>query len=434
MEFITNREKLLKEMMENIMPTSDMLYFLVGYFYFSGFELLKDSLKDKNLKILVGMDIDKDLNNQIKEYFFIKSKENYVPDSLIQKRFCVSIKEVFETDIFDNVESFNRYRLFKEKLENGTLEIKKTREPNHAKLYLFEKKKELNEGGTYPGAVITGSSNLSYSGIKAQDEINVLSREKNDYLEAKKIFDKLWEESVKIFDKSNLDFFYNEINKKVPVDKLPKPYLLYIKVLEEYFNIERDKNIKLPSSITDGKYYNFQYQIDAVVDALEKIKTHKGVIISDVVGLGKSIIASTVAHNLGIKTIIICPPHLKEQWDDYRIEFDVNARIYTSGSVNKANIDLENDYKEKLIIVDECHKYRNSLTKDYGELWKLCQGNKVILISATPFNNKPDDIYSMVKLFQIPTKSTIQTVDNLYYQFWTLIKEYKNIQKGQKKR
>jgi superfamily II DNA or RNA helicase len=58
-----------------------------------------------------------------------------------------------------------------------------------------------------------------------------------------------------------------------------------------------------------------------------------------------------------------------------------------------------------LIIIDEAHNYRNEFIQDYGMLHELCQGNKVMLLTATPFNNQPSDIYSMLKLFQIPTKS-----------------------------
>ncbi|GAG03554.1 unnamed protein product, partial [marine sediment metagenome] len=87
---------------------------------------------------------------------------------------------------------------------------------------------------------------------------------------------------------------------------------------------------------------------------------------------------------------------------------------------------------EKLIIIDEAHKYRNENTETYAKLHQLCQGNKIILLTATPFNNRPQDIFSMIKLFQIPAKSTIQSAENLTVQFKQLIKEYKNIQKSQK--
>ena len=43
--------------------------------------------------------------------------------------------------------------------------------------------------------------------------------------------------------------------------------------------------------------------------------------------------------------------------------------------------------------------------------------NKVILLSATPFNNKPKDTFSLIKLFQIPTRSTLQTINNLTEYF-----------------
>ena len=87
----------------------------------------------------------------------------------------------------------------------------------------------------------------------------------------------------------------------------------------------------------------------------------------------------------------------------------------------KSNKDYENIDGEKLIIIDEAHKYRNELTKDYDDLKKLCSDNKVLLLTATPFNNKPQDIFAMIRLFQIPAKSTIRTVDNLAKRFKELI-------------
>ena len=99
-----------------------------------------------------------------------------------------------------------------------------------------------------------------------------------------------------------------------------------------------------------------------------------------------------------------------------RYNFDFNAKVYGSGSIEKA-LEEETDDEEKLIIVDEAHKYRNEKTKDYANLHRLCQGNKVILLTATPYNNAPKDIFSMIKLFQIPAKSTIRTVSNLSYSF-----------------
>jgi len=171
--------------------------------------------------------------------------------------------------------------------------------------------------------------------------------------------------------------------------------------------------------------------------AMQTLDRHSGVIISDVVGLGKSIIASTVANNLNLRTIIIAPPHLTTQWEEYRVEFNFNATVFSSGKIERA-LDhhqlLCQEGEQWLIIVDEAHNYRNEYTQDYALLHELCQNNKVMLLSATPFNNKPEDIFSMLKLFQIPTKSTLKTVQNLNTEFGQLINEYKALRKAQKEK
>ena len=92
---------------------------------------------------------------------------------------------------------------------------------------------------------------------------------------------------------------------------------------------------------------------------------NNGVIIADVVGL-ESIIASAIARNLALRTIVICPPHLKEQWEDYLIKFKVSGKVYTSGRISDA---VEEDVPgQKTIIIDEVHKFRNDETKDYLNL------------------------------------------------------------------
>ena len=104
----------------------------------------------------------------------------------------------------------------------------------------------------------------------------------------------------------------------------------------------------------------------------------------------------------------------------------VPAVTISRGSI-KETFKYEKYREENTIIIDEAHYYRNDSTIDYGDLHKLCAKNKVILLSATPFNNKPADIFNMIKLFQIPTKSSLQTIENLSDEFKDLIKEYNSI-------
>ena len=429
-QIITNQETLLGDVINNILPSCNNVYLLAGYFYFSGFKEIYKALSDKKIRLLVGMDLERDMANKINEveHLNIGSPSN----AMVKDQYYKGLVEAFnETDNFDSQDAVEAFTLFITKLGDGSLEIRKTKQPNHAKLYLFENKPEYAQGGDFPGTVITGSSNLTRSGLAGQFEVNVVFRDGNYNYCKKEIFDKLWT------DEFSLKIDFNDFTKNV-IEKtwLPcnfTPYHMYLRVLHEYFSMVEDKGYKMPASITNQKYLNLKYQIDIINYSIEKLQQHSGVIVADVVGLGKSIVASAIAHNLRLKTIIIAPPHLKEQWDEYRHEFDFNALVFGSGSIQEALKAINSD-EERLIIVDEAHKYRNGLTEDYADLRKLCVGNKVLLLTATPFNNKPQDIFTMISLFQLAAKSTIRTEENLSEKFVLLSREYKNIKNNQKEK
>jgi len=428
-QFITNQERLLSDVINNILPSAAKIDFLVGYFYVSGFKEIYKNLSGKHIRILVGLDVEKDIINAVRECELITERAISRGQIRDNHNKCF-IKLYNETDFFDSEENQEAFKILLEKIKTGSLEIKKTLEPNHAKLYIFENKPEFSQKGEYPGTVITGSSNLSRSGLRDRHEINVVFRDEH-FKEAQDLFNELWGKAVTIADKNNYEIFHKEVIEKIWFEKLPSPYLMYIRVLDEYFSLKAKGEIISPKNIAPG-VLDLKYQIDAVKQGLGIIKKHNGVIIADVVGLGKSIIASAITYNLKMKAIIIAPPHLCDQWIDYSYDFDLTAKIYSSGSIEKAL--EEDDDEEKVIIIDEAHKYRNENTDDYGNLHRLCQGKKVILLTATPFNNRPQDIFSMIRLFQIPAKSTIRTVDNLSYRFQELIREYKKIEKAQKEK
>lgn len=433
-EFITNQDKLLTDVVNNYLQDSDNLYFLVGFFYFSGFEEIFENLIDKNLKILVGLEIERGIMNQVKEVETL-TEQNFSRKE-IKDNFNKSLVELFnETNFFDTRKNIKAFKLFYEKIKDGTLEIRKTKDPNHSKMYLFEFDDEHSHHGEELGRVITGSSNLTRSGLRGQFELNVVLKDNSDFEKGKEIFDTLWNHAVVIADKDNIKIFEYDVIEKIWFDKLYKPILLYIRVLHEYFSINLKQKVKYPHEITNERFLNLRYQMDAIQLALSTIEKHNGVIVADVVGLGKSIIASATAHNLNLKTIVIAPPHLVKQWDDeYRDYFDFNAKVFSSGNIAKAleYLNSNSDGEPRLIIVDEAHKYRNEEIQDYGLLHNLCQGNKVILLTATPFNNRPQDVFSMIKLFQIPAKSTLKTVGNLAEEFARLVTDYKKLEKTQK--
>lgn len=422
---ITNRDKLTSTLINDVLPVSGNLFFLVGYFYFSGWELLHNNIKGKNLKMLVGLEIEKNILGRLQEVF--QTEEFNLSHKEIRNNYYTKLVEaVNATDKFDNAEE--SFKAFVEMIKDGRLEIRKTEHPNHAKLYIFEELPITNHGGERPGTIITGSSNLTASGMHFQHELNVYTNDKDDYIVSKDLFDELWKTATVIVDKDHLAEFDDKVLTKVWIDNLPSPYLMYIRVLKEYFDLGEEEVIINPKKITRSKFINLKYQVDAVSIGIKTIKKHNGIIISDVVGLGKSIIASAIAYNLGIPAIIIAPPHLYDQWDGYSNVFKFSAKIVSSGKITDA-LDYLLDDDEQLIIIDEAHKYRNERTIDYGTLHQVCQGNKVMMLTATPFNNRPEDIFSLIKLFQIPAKSTIQTVSNLGVEFADMIIRYKKVEK-----
>lgn len=435
--FITNEgDRTLSTIINNILPNKTAsLDFLVGYFYFSGIEELYKNLQDKKMRILVGLEMENDLQNLTHNFnAFVEKRKSSRLDIRLDNYESI-IKLFTQTDHFESKKKLEAFKLYYEKIKNGTLEIRKTKDPSHAKMYIFSYKDEHTECGEIPGSVITGSSNLTYSGLVGQNEINVRFQDKAEYKEAMGIFERMWETAIVLADKDHVEEFEDKVIKHVWYEKIYSPYLLYLRVLYEYFKLDTSENIYTPHDITDGRFYNLKYQEDAVRMGIDTIKKHNGVIISDVVGLGKSIIASTIAHNLKLRTIIIAPPHLVPQWNEYRADFNFTANVFSRGKLDKAldfYLSRQSENSQWLIIADEAHNYRNEFTQDYDILKKLCLGNKVMLLTATPFNNQPSDIYSMIKLFQIPTKSTLQTVDNLGQKFRELINSYKTLKKQHK--
>lgn len=406
----------------------------MGYFYFSGYAMLAEGLKDKQVRILVGLDLDSGISKGMNEVERLRQREPSRAQ-LREEYYSDLVRAASETDMLDSREKEEQFKVFCEKLLDGSLEIRRTVEPCHSKLYIFAYKEELNQRGRLPGAVITGSSNLSYQGLSGRLELNVRFDDKPNYNEGKRIFDELWADSVVVASRETQETWQKQVLQKIWVGKLPRPYLLYLRVLKEYFDIPEREGLLTPFDLTDGRFANLRYQTDAVKMALNALELHNGAIVADVVGLGKSIIAATLAKNLNLYTIIVCPPHLMEQWREYVAEFHLAANVFSAGKTEEAYRHLEglqDTGKPRLVIIDEAHRFRNEFTKDYENLHKLCARNKVLLLTATPFNNRPDDIYALVKLFQVPTRSTLNTVENLGLEFRELIKKYRELRERQR--
>ncbi|MDO4782651.1 MAG: helicase-related protein [Capnocytophaga felis] len=434
--FITNSgDKNLKNRIVNIIKGSDELKFLVGFFYFNGWQEIYETLQkfpQIKLKILVGLQVEK-LLHQLVEHDI--QKENLSQNEIVLE-FFESNKKALNDKSQDTENFHNQVEFFLEMLIQGRLEIRKTKNPNHAKLYLFKYNDNIKEINNQNGTFITGSSNFTQAGLSGgnfgQDEFNV---EIKDYgfEDAEQYFDELWESSIKITEiPERKQMLIDLIQHKTQVASVT-PFEAYVLVLKTYLDLQQTKILKPETEriLEEIGFKKFQYQLDAVNQALNIINEHNGVIIADVVGLGKSVIASLIGKNLGVRGMIICPPGLmgnpdeKTGWHGYIHDFQLYGwEVRSRGKLDKiaATIDKLNI---EVIIVDEAHNFRNQDTADYELLSAICKDRKVVLLTATPFNNSPSDIYSLLNLFIVPGKSSLTLNDDLKQQFSAYNYEYK---------
>lgn len=446
--FISNSDNTitLESRVKELISQSKELRFLVGFFYFSGIEVLLDSLIQKpniQLKILVGLNVDNGIQKivefGVKEPSTRKEKERlgYIKPSKEQHidDYIQSIKKSFNHKAFDTKEFYEQVSFFLKMIQENKLIIRKTIDPNHAKLYIFELENKI----VNKGVVITGSSNLTESGLKTQNEYNVQLLDDHPVEESIKYFDQLWETSIEITENDIIrKRLFETIQDETQVANIT-PYEAYMKVLETYIKSKSQTEISqgLGDVLRTNGFTPYQYQFDAVQQALSALEDYNGVIIADVVGLGKSVISSMIIRELGLKKgIIVSPPGLigdahTSGWMNYREIFDFKQwDIISSGAIENS-LDKYQDEKIRdnyeYVLVDEAHRFRNENTAQYEALNILCKNRKVILLTATPFNNSPSDFFSLVKLFDIPKNSRISLDGNLDLQFRFFENDFKRI-------
>ncbi len=434
-KFFTNEaDNTLISKIEGIFKYRNIHFFdaLVGYFRASGyFRIRKFVEKADEIRILVGINIDNLIHEASQQGLLFDSNAERAQDE-----FFLEVKKSIQEAEYDKDVENGMLQLISD-IVSGKVKIKVHPKQNiHAKVYIFREKEKHVHGY---GSVITGSSNLTDAGLSRNFEFNVELRENTDIDFATETFNKLWEESVPIAEE-----YIEKLQKETYLNDTYTPYEVYLKFLVEYFGRSIDFD---PNSITDlpKGFKRLSYQIDAVNDGFAKMMKHNGFILADVVGLGKTIVATIIAkkyfYTNGFpthrsRTLIIVPPALKENWsetvDKFRLD---NVKIVTNGSLHK----VTDPAKYDLIIVDEAHKFRTDTATMYNELQKICKTptrrilpngtvvqKKVMLVSATPLNNRPEDIANLVYLFQDSKNSTLE-IGNLQNFFRVQIDAYRKL-------
>lgn len=409
---------------------------LIGYFRASGYFKIRPFLEHvPTIRILVGINVDK-----------IISK--YHSKGLLFQGDATQTVLEFQNEITSDIQqsSYNKeveegIKQFINDIASKKIQIKAhPTHKLHAKIYIFRPE---NWSEHRSGHVITGSSNLTDAGLGSSDisnyEFNVLLNDYDDVVFASNEFEKLWNEGIAI-----LPIEVERIKQETYLNDDFTPFEVYMKFLIEYFgkSVEFD-----PNSVTDlpKGFKRLSYQIDAVNEGFKLLQKHNGFFLSDVVGLGKTIVGTLIAKKFFYSndfpsyisnTLIIVPPALKDNWSETLEKFQLNNyTIITNGSIHK----ITDPEKYDLIIVDEAHKFRNDTAEAYNELQRLCKTKtrhllvdgtkaekKVMLISATPLNNRPEDIANQIYLFQDAKDSTLE-VSNLQHFFRKHIDAYRKL-------
>lgn len=420
---------------------ADIRFFdvLVGYFRSSGYFAIRPYLENvPHIRVLAGIDVDHILARYHEDGLLFKGDDEATKNEALKK-----LREDIETCGYKR-DIENGICLFVEDVVRGKVEIRahKTRKL-HAKIYIFRPEHWTEH---HPGSVITGSSNLTAAGLGADRipnyEFNVQLHEYDDVAFATSEFGKLWDEATPI-----LPEHVKALKEKTHLNDQVTPFELYVKMLASYFGNSIDYN---PDTVDmPPNYRKLSYQIDAVNQGYDKLCKYNGFFLADVVGLGKTVVALMTAKKFFYgngfpehisKILIICPPAVQKSWENTADDFGLKTcKIITCGSIHKEEKRF-NAYD--LIIVDEAHKFRTATANCYSLLQRLCKSpapaggtlgknpecKKVILISATPLNNGPEDIKNQTYLFQDGGNTDLD-IPNLEAFFNDIIKRYKDARK-----
>lgn len=448
----TEQYKLVKYIKELISrPECNYVMIATGYWDLPGTALIYKELKDffargGKLDLLIGQE------PQLQYYQATQDVQKF-PDFYIQR----DVDSL--TDEYKPIGKLIIDYALTEENPTGKFEIRvygqgEHKEFLHAKCYIF-----LGNG---LGTGIVGSSNFTAKGLQNNAELNYLEENSNcvtaDFTQYsntkshKAWFEELWKNSELWSGK-----FIKDILKPSPIGKgiekdnaIPKPltpYEVYIKYLQLQFGDMVDANTsEILKSYLPPTFNSLEYQLDAVKQCFSVMKRFGGFILGDVVGLGKTVVGLLLirhflenAQILGrtAKVLIITPPSIKKAWQDTINEFDKNTKnsiglsvdFITTGSIGKLT-DLDEDTGESdsdeieeikvdsygLILIDESHNFRNSDTQKYSavnDLIGLINPTPfVALLSATPQNNSPKDLYNQIRLFQrTPNNSNLPNVE-----------------------
>ena len=386
--------------------------FCVGYFNLRGWKEVADRVENLSgetiiesnndihrvCRLLVGMQkLPVDI---LREHF--NKDDNHLIDQTevvkLKKRLAQEFKDQLTIGNPTGIDEKALQKLSKQ-LKEGKVVVKlHLRYTLHAKLYLaFSNDKRV------PVVGFLGSSNLTLAGLAKQGELNIDVLDQDAAQKLALWFDERWKDRWCIDITNEL---IEIIDNSWASEKLNLPYHIYLKMA---YHLSREaragiNEFNIPRIFTQGKTQLLPFQSEAVRIAAKKLHKRNGVLIGDVVGLGKTITACAIAKlfedDFHYNTLIICPKNLVEMWQHHVLKFEMRATVISISKLKKELSRLK-QYTFRQVIIDESHNLRNDQGKRYRALKEFLDDNdgKVILLSATPYNKSYLDLSNQLRLF-----------------------------------
>ncbi len=372
--------------------------FCVGYFNLRGWKQLDGCIEawtgapDNRLRLLVGMQPSP--AEELRELFSLR-REGGVSTQValrLKKRLAETFRDQLTQGAPTNQDEAGLRRLARQ-LKSGKLAVKLyTRHPLHAKLYLLFRD-DLNN----PVTGYLGSSNLTFSGLSGNGELNIDVLDHDATGKLARWFEDRWNDRFCLEISEDL---VNVIEESWAREAPIPPHHLYLKMAYHLSQEAREglRDFDIPSG-----FKLFPYQSAAVKIAAHHLEKRGGVLIGDVVGLGKTLMATALAklaqERHGLSTLILCPKNLVKMWQSYVDAYGLQARVMPFSLVQSHIAEVQARFR--LVLIDESHNLRNRESRRYGAIAEFIRqsGSKVILLSATPYNKSYADLSSQLRLF-----------------------------------
>lgn len=380
--------------------------FCVGYFNLRGWKELGKCIEDwpggedRCVRLLVGM---QKIPSDLVEELYRAGEPDPEPDNPTKIRIRKRLAEEFRTQLVigtpTNEDEVALRQLLAQLKASQVVVRLYVKHPLHAKLYLL-----IREDHITPSIGYLGSSNLTLAGLKYQGELNIDVVDQSAAQKLSEWFNDRWDEGTIDISEDLIKVIEESWARETPIS----PYQIYIDMAYHLSKEAREglDEFRIPKDFGNKL---LPFQTAAVRIAAHHLNRRGGVLIGDVVGLGKTLMATAVARifedDQDLETLIICPKNLVQMWEKYRDQYRLRARVISISQVINLLPELR---RYRLLILDESHNLRNRNGKRYHAIKEYIEKNecKCVLLSATPYNKTYLDLSNQLRLF-IPEDSVL---------------------------